>query len=171
MAIECNEEDFVYTYPLAKPLGDMTTISYIEIHRKNIPEGLRKPYEYVLPVKNVKQFINKINGIIKVFNGKNKNRPCYVHRKGLSSGLHLRVQLYPKLVRYGIFSNTSEEWEQLIEDVQKTLFKYFGEDAKMFFRRMNDPTIKNQNRISAWWEAYVMFKELGKLRGVNRLKS
>ena len=145
-----SHKDMWVTYP-----SNVGPITVIETRRKNRPAGLRKPYEYVLPMKEVNELVSELRAALKGL--KEKGFQCAgVTRKGLAKGV--KIDFFILGYKPGLCGSpegvTLPQWEYVTNLVQDILTAYLGADAKAYIEPYS-MIEKFQSR----WEAYVMYEE------------
>jgi hypothetical protein len=134
------------------------TITYVETTRKNRPDGLRKPYEYVLPMKRAKELSEELRAGLK--DSHEKGFQCsLVERKGLASGIRLHVfVLGYKPGLCGANDGVSPAlWGETVRGVQRLLTGYLGKDARAYVEPYS-----NDKKFQLRFETYVMYEEFKK---------
>lgn len=131
--------------------GDVTVI---ETKRKNRPAGLRKPYEYVLSLKDADLFITELRFATKALENQGFQFGG-VTRKGLTRGYKVDFFLLGYEPDSGDTDGVSrKQWEEVTTLVQSILTKYLGPDAEAYIEPYS-----SSEKFQARWEAYVMYKE------------
>jgi len=131
-------------------------ITVIGTERKNRPAGLRKPYEYVVPLTAAEALVKELRSGLKDAEG--KGFQCsLVSRKGLTRGIKLEIFLLgyrpnlcgdPTGVSPALYGET-------VRLVQRTLNKCLGMDARMYAEPYS-----NDRKFQARFETYIMFEEM-----------
>lgn len=129
------------------------TITVIETRRKNRPEGLRKPYEYVLSMKEVEALCDELRAGLK--DAESKGFQCsLVSRKGLTKGIWLSFFLLGYRPGFGTAGVSPTLWGETVRVVQRLLTKYLGKDARVYAEPYS-----NDKKFQARFETYIMFGE------------
>lgn len=103
------------------PAYNGLTLGIIDIHRKNRPQGLKKPYEYI--VDHDVNFEERLSKIFKQHNCKYKTLKIRPIKFGY------KIELW--MLSYED-ETTKAEWEKLIVDIQELLTEYLGPDAVLY---------------------------------------
>lgn len=132
------------------------TITVIETTRKNRPKGLRRPYEYVLPLKEAKALHDGLRDALK--DAESLGFQCsLVSRKGLSYGIRLHVFLLG--YRPGLCGTpegvSPSLWGETVRAVQRLLTKHLGRDARVYAEPYSQ-----DDKFQARFETYIMHEEM-----------
>ena len=131
-------------------------VTFIQTTRQNRPKGLKKPYEYILPLKKANALYEGLRNYIKP---KAAAYQCaLVSKKGLSKGIKLGVFLLgykPGLCGPGDDGVLPNEWVETCNHVQDLLTKYLGEDAKIYADEYTE-----DEKFQVLFETYIAYKEL-----------
>lgn len=147
--------------------SEVGELGYVGVYRQNRPEGLKKPYEYVLPTAKAKKLYDDLAKLFKGLEmGYGKKRDAEgdklqcagPSKKSVSQGMRLNV--FALGYTYGLCGEegegcSQEFWEDLCEKFQDTLVKYLGPDALIYA----EPYSKEE-KFEARFETYIMFKEM-----------
>lgn len=130
--------------------------TFIATVRANRPKGLRKPYEYVLPLEKAKSLYNDLKALLK---GK---EPAYQHagvwKKGLTRGMKLNVfclAYKPGFCGPGEGGTDRKDWEETCRAIQDVLFNYLGEDAAIYADRYCE-----DDKFQVTYKTYIAYEEL-----------
>lgn len=156
------------------------TITVINTSRRNKPKGLKRPFEYVMKISEVKAFTDEIKAFIsqfaelplplesqkvdypvrpdqsQVFRTKYQlSKPCiWFH---VSDKLHSGATLHVS-IETNSFEVTQRQWQTIHTGLQAILIKHLGEDAKLFsneyFEYIHEPeyykTHENENYLKEY---------------------
>lgn len=133
------------------------TITIINTSRKNRPKGLKKPYEYVISIKDGKNLYDELNELLKPYQ---KICQCAsVYKKSLSIGIKLNVFVLAYAI--GLCGKNDEcglnkkQWNELYKNIQNIIFKYLGKDARIYADRYT-----KKDKFQARIETYIAYSEL-----------
>lgn len=110
------------------------TLVFIETKRKNNPDKLKQPYEYILPVEKVKKFQMELNDLLRPY--KTICQHAGVSSKTISFGIKLNV--FVLAYTPGLCGSSRDvgvrrsAWRQLCRDLQALVSSYLGKDAKIY---------------------------------------
>lgn len=132
------------------------TVTFIQTIRKNRPQGLKKPYEYILPVKQAKALYDELNDYLKL----KINYQCAgISRKNITKGIRFNLFLlgYTEgLCGRGSKVNVTEiDWLETCKHIQMILIKYLGKDATIYADRYC-----TTDKFQCRFETYIAYKEL-----------
>ncbi len=158
-------EDYLVDVPT-----NIGTITVIDVKRKNVPAGLKKPYEYISSLPDVNNHYNKIKDYLK---DKDDSRKKNLHpvpgklqyasidRKVVTKGIKLTVFLlgYSPRSTGDITGVTKDQWNAIVKQTQKLLFDFLGPDAEMYVEPFS-----TDDKFQARFETYVMYSELKDLK-------
>lgn len=152
--------------------GSMTVI---DTHRKNRPANLKKPYEYILPQKDVDMLVDELQAILKPHMGwtkrYSKTKTCQyasINKVALAHGVRLDLFILAHARGLtGPVPSTSDkeqwegythgvkktEWDKLRKDIQAVFFKYLGKDARIYA----EPFSKDK-KFQAVLRLYIAYK-------------
>lgn len=146
-----DHKDMWVTYP-----SSIGPITVIETRRKAKPAGLCRPYEYVLPMKEINNLVAELRAALKDLD--DQGFQCsLVDRKGLTKGvrLHFFVLAFRKdLCGPSDGGVTRQQWEDVTKLVQGILTKYLGEDAVAYIEPYSE-----DDKFQSRWQAYIMYEE------------
>ena len=137
------------------------TVTLIQTVRKNRPKGLKRPYEYILPLRKCTELYYELSMLLRPYN---KICQCaFVSKKSISRGIRLNLFVLgyvaglcgPKDSRTGI---NKKEWESLCKKVQDIFFKYLGKDARIY---MEDFVEKDKFQMR--FETYIAYTEMNNI--------
>lgn len=131
-------------------------ITVIDTSRKTRPVGLRKPYEYVLPVKDANALAQKLRDALK--GSESKGFQCgLASRKGLARGIRLDYFLLG--YRVGLCGDSKGVspalYGETVRAVQRLLMKYLGKDARVYAEPYSQ-----DDKFQSRFETYIMFEEM-----------
>jgi hypothetical protein len=145
------------TYPSA--IGPITVI---ETRRKNRPVGLRKPYEYVLPLIEVNEIVSELRTALRGPTAPTMRASCGVFQcaevscKRLARGV--KIDFFILGYRPGFCGATTgvtlPQWESVTKLVQDILTSYLGDDALAYIEPYSE-----DRKFQSRWEAYIMYEE------------
>jgi hypothetical protein len=137
--------------------SNVGTITIIDTSRKNRPEGLRKPYEYILSTQDGKTLYDELNVLLNT--QKNICQFAAVTKKSLSLGM--RLDVFVLAYTPGLCGEHDEcgltriQWKELCKGIQEILFKYLGKDARIYADRYT-----KKDKFQARIEIYIAYSEL-----------
>lgn len=136
-------------------------ITVIGTCRKTRPAGLRKPYEYVLPLKEAEALVKELKAALK--GAEAKGFQCAsVDRKAVSKGV--RVDFFILGYAPGLCGDgepgepngvSAKLYGETVKAVQGALFKYLGKDARVYA----DP-YSLKTKFQCRFETYIKYEEL-----------
>lgn len=131
------------------------TITVIGTTRKNRPAGLRKPYEYVLPIRGANTLVKELRDALK--DAERNGFQCSMAKtKAVSRGIKLELFLLgyrpglcgtPEGVSKALYGET-------VRAVQRALTSHLGLDARVYA----DP-YSQDDKFQMRFETYVMYDE------------
>jgi hypothetical protein len=133
------------------------TIQFIMPTRINRPVELRKPYEYIVPIKRFAKHFDKINKTLKQIKEDETFQCAGIWKKSISKGVKLNIFMLGYTI--GLCGDnsgvTKKQWDETTNEIQKQLTSLLGEDAKMYI----EPYCDNK-KFQARFQAYIMYKEM-----------
>lgn len=132
------------------------SITFISTKRKNRPNGLKKPYEYVLSREKTKEFYEKLQRYIGNLNTETEKFQCSgITKKSLTLGI--RLDLFLLGYKHGLCRTpegvSEEHWKTACKDIQAIYFEYLGEDARIY----DEPYTVN-DKFQARHETYIAYE-------------
>ena len=137
-------------------LQDAGMITFLCPPERPTPPGLRKPYQYILPIAETKKLLEELKTAIKPFD-KPKLQMGGAYKKGLSRGIRLNIFLlgyYPGACGNLNEGITKEDWETVTKNVYDILVKYLP-DACPYIEDW-----RTERKFQFRFETYIAFQEL-----------
>ncbi len=136
--------------------SNVGNIEIIDTRRKNVPEGLRKPYEYRLTTADCVNLYEGLRELLKPW--QLKCQFASVQRKLLTRGIRLNV--FVLAYTPGFCGDADAEtgvrrlqWRGMCKQLENVLINFLGEDAQMYAEPYN-----TSDKFQARFETYIAYQ-------------
>lgn len=141
---------------LHKVESNIGTLTVIQTIRKNKPKNLKRPYEYVLPIKKARE----LNTLIKATIKKYGIQITFLDTKSVTYGQRFSIFLLGNCTEI-----SKKDWIKVNNDLEKVLQKFLGKDARLYTEDYNTNFnkighINAPYKFQARFQTYIAFKEL-----------
>lgn len=130
-------------------------VTYIQTERKNRPKGLRKPYEYILPIKDANSLYQELKTLLKPYE---KTCQCAgASKKNVSYGMKLNLFVLgyvPGFCGDDECGLNRKEWQSLCKEIQEIFYKFLGKDARIYAEKFT-----KTEKFQARFETYIAYTE------------
>ena len=145
-----------HLHDIPTSVGIMTVIA--TSRRSGRPLGLKKPYEYVLPFAQTRAIVKDLATGLEARGGEDLFQCVLVEWKPLKNGIRLHLWVLgfrPGLCGPSEHAGVSREnWDNTCKFLQDTLFRYLGEDARMY----SEPYSEDR-KFQLRFDTYVMYSD------------
>lgn len=136
--------------------SNVGNIEIIDTRRKNVPEGLRKPYEYRLTTAACVNLYEELRELLKPW--QLKCQFASVQQKMLRRGI--RLNLFVLAYTPGLCGAADTvtgvrrlQWRAICKLLDCTLINFLGEDAQMYAEPYN-----TSDKFQARFETYIAYQ-------------
>ncbi len=136
--------------------SNVGNIEIIDTRRKNVPEGLRKPYEYRLTTADCINLYEQLCRVLQPW--QSACQIAAVSRKPLKRGM--RLELFVLAYTPGSCGDSDAvtgvrrlQWRAICKQLENCLINFLGEDAQMYA-----DTYSTSDKFQARFETYIAYQ-------------